>query len=233
MWAGGWANLAQRSSICRAPTRHIVRFAHDVPPSPPKTGGIRTSRRARVQISKQPDARLESVIASASEAIHWPQQQQVWIASSRSLLAMTRGQFTHSCSFRGIQASEAHSSFSLPLLWGGWHIVSIANDVSGGGCFTETDVKFTHRPHLRDLAAHSRASFARIEPSEIQRAQGMPGARRAAASRAKMKKHTSVVTTVTPIRPAFPAQWFYDLYRDLPGDRALLSPSPAELLPPT
>ncbi len=29
--------------------------------------------------------------------------------------------------------------------------------------------------------------------------------------------------------PAFPAQWFYGLCRTLPGDRAFLSPSPAEI----
>jgi len=33
--------------------------------------------------------------------------------------------------------------------------------------------------------------------------------------------------------PAFPAQWFYGLYRALPGARALWSPSPVELLPRT
>jgi hypothetical protein len=49
-----------------------------------------------------------------------------------------------------------------------------------------------------------RASFADVKPSEIQRAQGMPGARRTAASRAKNKKHTSVVTTVTPDSPGIP-----------------------------
>jgi hypothetical protein len=37
---------------------------------------------------------------------------------------------------------------------------------------------------------------------------------------------TQVVTTGTPNIPAFPARWFYGLLRDLPGDRALLSPSP-------
>ena len=30
--------------------------------------------------------------------------------------------------------------------------------------------------------------------------------------------------------PAFPAQWFYGLLRALPGDQALLAPSPARLL---
>ena len=37
----------------------------------------------------------------------------------------------------------------------------------------------------------------------------MPGARCARSLACKIKfKHTSVVTTVTPDRPAFPAQWF-------------------------
>src|SRR5207253_10446824 len=35
-------------------------------------------------------------------------------------------------------------------------------------------------------------------PSEDQRAQGMPGARRARSLACKIKKHTSIVTTVTP-----------------------------------
>src|SRR6476646_4792846 len=30
--------------------------------------------------------------------------------------------------------------------------------------------------------------------------------------------------------PAFPAQWFYGVLRDLPGDQACLTPSPALLL---
>jgi hypothetical protein len=35
----------------------------------------------------------------------------------------------------------------------------------------------------------------------------MPGARRARGLACKIKKHTSIVTTVTPVHPAFPAQW--------------------------
>jgi hypothetical protein len=61
----------------------------------------------------------------------------------------------------------------------------------------------------------------------------MPGARRARSLACEIKKHTSVVTTVTPEHPAFPTQWVYGLYRALPGDRAFLSPSSAELRPPT
>ena len=40
------------------------------------------------------------------------------------------------------------------------------------------------------------------------------------------KKSNELVTTGTPEHPAFPARWFYGLLRDLPGDRAFLSPSP-------
>src|ERR1700680_2482650 len=48
------------------------------------------------------------------------------------------------------------------------------------------------------------------------------------ASRAKCKKHTSVVTTGPPESPGIPARnGFNGLFRALPGDRAFLSPSPA------
>jgi hypothetical protein len=61
----------------------------------------------------------------------------------------------------------------------------------------------------------------------------MPGARCTRSLVCKMKKHTSVVTTVTPDSPGIPRAMVYGLYRALPGDRALLSPSSAELPPPT
>jgi hypothetical protein len=45
----------------------------------------------------------------------------------------------------------------------------------------------------------------------------------------KIKKHTSVVTTVTPVSPGIPrAAGFNGLFQALPGDRAFLSPSPAQ-----
>src|SRR5215203_562094 len=43
-----------------------------------------------------------------------------------------------------------------------------------------------------------------VLPSEDQRAQGMPGARRARSLACKVKKHTSIVTTVTPDSPGIP-----------------------------
>ena len=50
-----------------------------------------------------------------------------------------------------------------------------------------------------------------------------------AASRAKKTKHTSVVTTGPPGTPGIPCAMVYGLLRALPGDRAFLSPSLAEI----
>src|SRR5438309_7749003 len=58
----------------------------------------------------------------------------------------------------------------------------------------------------------------------------MPGARCTRSLACKIKKHTSVVTTGSPGSPGIPARnGFNSLYRALPGDRAWLSPSPAEM----
>jgi hypothetical protein len=60
------------------------------------------------------------------------------------------------------------------------------------------------QPQLRDLAA----CFARVLPREVlpyeTRAQGIPGARCTRSLVCKIKKHTSVVTTVTPEQPGIP-----------------------------
>src|SRR5256885_15233893 len=58
---------------------------------------------------------------------------------------------------------------------------------------------------LRDLAAHERASLAgRFARLKHQRAQGMPDAQCARSLACKIKKHTSIVTTVTPGSPGIP-----------------------------
>src|SRR3954452_760257 len=60
----------------------------------------------------------------------------------------------------------------------------------------------THTPAFpRRDASEFYCSFV---PSENQRAQGMPGARRARSLACKIKKHTSIVTTVTPGSPGIP-----------------------------
>jgi hypothetical protein len=72
----------------------------------------------------------------------------------------------------------------------------------------------------------NRPSFAGNIPPSLQRAQGMPGAwcaRRRVCDGRKQKAHALVRSHRK--HPAFPAQWFYGLFRALPGDRAFLSPS--------
>jgi hypothetical protein len=49
-----------------------------------------------------------------------------------------------------------------------------------------------------------RPGFARKSAASNQRAQGMPGAQRARSLACKIKKHTSVVTTVTSVSPDIP-----------------------------
>src|SRR5258707_9784067 len=59
----------------------------------------------------------------------------------------------------------------------------------------------------------------------------MPGARCTRSLACEIKKaHERSHHGHTGNHPAFPAQWFYGLLRALPGDQALLSPSPALLL---
>jgi len=65
------------------------------------------------------------------------------------------------------------------------------------------------RKHSPAISPRVRARFGlHVLPSEDQRAQGIPGARCARSLARNRKKRTSIVTTVTPVHPAFPAQWF-------------------------
>src|ERR1700722_16540054 len=101
--------------------------------------------------------------------------------------------------------------FALPTLLA----VAMANQ-SGASSDCNDDASrfdFQTAALLTDTASRSRhvnrASFAfEFLFPEHQRAQGMPGARRARSLACEKTKHTSVVTTVTPVHPAFPAQWF-------------------------
>jgi len=59
----------------------------------------------------------------------------------------------------------------------------------------------------------------------------MPGARCARSLACKIKQaYERSHHGHTGNHPAFPAQWFYGLFRALPGDQACLTPSPALLL---
>jgi hypothetical protein len=59
----------------------------------------------------------------------------------------------------------------------------------------------------------------------------MPGAQCTRSLACEIKKHTSVVTTGPPEKPGIPARNGFNAFlRALPGDRAFLSPSSAEMV---
>ncbi len=74
---------------------------------------------------------------------------------------------------------------------------------------------------LRSRGAGCARSYKSTMPSRKQRAQGKPGAH---DTRSRAQKCTRR-TAGAPDHPAFPAQWFYGLWRALPGDEFLLPPS--------
>ena len=83
---------------------------------------------------------------------------------------------------------------------------------------------------LRDLAARYARVLLRTSRPLLLEGAGNAG-RRCARSRAWCVVNTRVSHHGhTGNHPAFPAQWFYGLFRALPGDHALLTPSPARLL---
>ena len=85
--------------------------------------------------------------------------------------------------------------------------------------------------HVRIPAAQCARVMHEFFAPEKQRAWGMPGAR---CTRSLVCSvgwwHTSVVTTVAPGSPGIPARnGFNGFLRALPGDRAFLSPSLADM----
>ena len=86
------------------------------------------------------------------------------------------------------------------------------------------------------LCRHDSAISRRSSPEVVQKrspknSEGAGNARRSMhpQPRVRMKKaHEHSHHGHTGINPAFPAQWFYGLFRALPGDEFLLSPSPAD-----
>ncbi len=85
----------------------------------------------------------------------------------------------------------------------------------------------TARTHICILAARPARGMQSISAPKVEGA-GKTGCALHPRSRAQkcMQKRTRAYRFSGSI-PAFPAQWFYGLLRALPGDQALLSPSPA------
>src|SRR2546423_8432861 len=83
-----------------------------------------------------------------------------------------------------------------------------------------------------DTASHSRGAtrprVVNVLSLEKRRAQGRPGARCTRGLVCNVHKEMRTrAYRFSGNTPAFPAQWFYGLYRALPGERAFLPPSPA------
>src|SRR5258706_16473898 len=97
-------------------------------------------------------------------------------------------------------------------------------------CFVALLLAMTSNP---DMHPHSRGArrprFCKIVPLDKQRAQGMPGAQCTHSLACdRNKAHECSHHRYTGVNPAFPAQWFYGLFRALPGDEFVLSPSLAD-----
>src|SRR5450432_4793019 len=93
--------------------------------------------------------------------------------------------------------------------------------------------KFSNNKNNPDAAAQPRDAM-RPSRAFISRPQGgrgecrMPAAPAASRALCIDRTHTSN-NEYTGIARHSRTQWFYDLFRALPGDRALLPPSPADL----
>ncbi len=74
-----------------------------------------------------------------------------------------------------------------------------------------------HQTHLRDLAALNASELCSPHTPKRGRA-GTPGVDTPAASCANGSEHTSIVTTVAPVHPAFPHAVCSGLLRALPGE---------------
>jgi hypothetical protein len=92
-----------------------------------------------------------------------------------------------------------------------------------------TSPRMSHESRLYVPAAQSRPSLAGALPLVGKRAQGKPGAGCTRSLACEMRKHTSKSTTGSTgaTRPSL-RDGVNRLLRTLPGDQALLSPSPAE-----
>src|SRR5205085_2950252 len=84
------------------------------------------------------------------------------------------------------------------------------------------------RTYFRALAAQIAPELCKPVSLEETRAQGKPGARCTRSLARKTKSARASSPQVHRNSPAFPAQWFYGLYRALLGDEFVLSPSSAD-----
>jgi hypothetical protein len=129
---------------------------------------------------------------------------------------------------RGIQYAAA-LRFNHQRLWntgssaGACHRAAPRADPVADDDGRDSIFKHHHCRHSFAISPrNSREFFRKLAAPEIQRAQGMPGARRARSLACNVKKaYEHSHHGHAGNRPAFPAQWFYGLLRALPGVRIL------------
>jgi hypothetical protein len=143
-----------------------------------------------------------------------------------------------SSSFRGVRSTscdvQLHIRESIAT------IVSMDSGLAPSGAPRNDDGWMRAWRHCNDsnfqTASNHDSAFPRRNAPEVcidltllkkQRAQGKPDARctRGLACKMCIRMRTRAYR-FSGEHPAFPAQWFYGLLRDLPGERAFLPPSP-------
>jgi hypothetical protein len=128
-------------------------------------------------------------------------------------------------SFRGARSASPESILPIVVMDSGLAALRFAPRNDGEFQFSGSQPQI----QLRDPAA-------RIAPEVLQ--ENCPSRNEGAGNtgctlhpRSRMQNCTKKRTRAYRFsggNPAFPAQWFYGLYRALPGDRAFLPPSPAK-----
>jgi len=105
------------------------------------------------------------------------------------------------------------------------------------GAFAHPTIQISNshvvRKHAFTISPHVRASHAINLLPQKQRAQGMPGARCARSLVCEMKKHTSIVTTVTPETPGIPRAMVLTVSFELSPVIGLFCHRHRRIFPPT
>ena len=96
----------------------------------------------------------------------------------------------------------------------------------------EIQLSNSERVHVRILAARCARALRRLPPSRNKRAQGKPDARctRGLACNCYWQKRTRAYR-FSGGNPAFPAQWFYGLFRALPGEPSSFATVTSQISP--
>ena len=162
----------------------------------------------------------------------WCRERESWIASSQVLLAMTivSPSTLHQRVVPANAGTHNHRSRlheeARPQL-GTTRAFVVMGPGSRPG--RQWKVRFNFQTADTTLRSQTTCVPSRCNscPSKSKRARGMPGAQctRSPVCAIGSKYAHGYSQRRHRIHPAFPTQWFYGLFRALPGDRAFLPPS--------